>query len=221
MTKRNRRKKRKSRKKPIYKQVFFWLFIVSLLIIALLTNITSNLLKEVNKLNQELTIARVNPVNISGNNEVEESLESSSTEIIEQKIYTVNDEAKIYDKAGKETYSIKIIEVTTNLNEEDKNLTEDNPNPFKVTYEYKNYALDKPLKISGQFINAYINGIASNDMPYMINQTDVSQGKSARASIFFYSNEPLTDVSEVEVEYINDFSLKFEDSILFKVPLNK
>jgi hypothetical protein len=139
------------------------------------------------------------------------------------KAYELNEEAILTDDKGTDLYSLKIISATTNLTETSEFYTDGKPeNTIEVTYEYKNYNMEKPFLISSQFMEAIdSNGLAGKNMSMMRGQTEVSIGRSARTTIWFVMNKPVTDEEEIEIEYINDFTLGFEGVLSFTVPLEK
>lgn len=119
-------------------------------------------------------------------------------------------------------YSLKIINATTNLSETDSFYVGENPShAVEITYEYKNYSAETPIIINSQFINAYDeSGLAGKTQSIMIGQNEVPKGRSAQTTIFVVFNKDVTNLDEIEIEYVNDFSLGFEGAMTFKVPLS-
>lgn len=143
--------------------------------------------------------------------------ESTST----NQTYGLNEEAFVGTSATEPVYSLKIVKATTKLDNTDDFYTNGKPeNTVQVTYEYKNYNYDSPLIVRSQFINGYdSNGLAGETLSIMQGQNEVSKGKAAQSTIYIVMNEPMVDKSEIEIEYINDFSLNFDGSLIYKVPL--
>lgn len=157
------------------------------------------------------------------NESSEETKKYNSSEDEKYNVYGLNEEAVLTDDDGTDLYSLKIISATKNLTETSEFYTEGKPeNTVEVTYEYKNYNMETPFLISSQFMEAIdSNGLAGKNMSMMRGQTEVSIGRSARTTIWFVMNAPVTDEEEIEIEYINDFTLGFEGVLRFKVPLEK
>ncbi|WP_165004434.1 MULTISPECIES: hypothetical protein [unclassified Enterococcus] len=153
-----------------------------------------------------------------------ESTTSSRTEtdLSQKKTYGLNEEAILKDDQGNNIYSLKILKATTTSTSPDSVLTnEEHNNLIEVVYEYKNYNYPKAMSVKSQFLSAYdTNGIAGKDLGYMHGQTEVSSGgKASQSTMWFEMNSDLKDMNEIEIDYSNDFSLDFEGSLSFKVPL--
>ena len=147
--------------------------------------------------------------------------ESQTIESTELEIKGLNDEQKFGDDS-EDKYSLKIIKATTNLSETNEPYTNGKPeNTVEITYEYKNYNMETPISVNVQFLSAYDeNGTAGENMSMQSGQTEVPKGKSAKSTVWFVMDEPMTDQDEIEVVYGNDFALGFdEDSVTYKVPL--
>ena len=147
--------------------------------------------------------------------------ESQTIESSELEVKGLNDEQKFGDDS-EDKYSLKIIKATTNLSETDEPYTNGKPeNTVEITYEYKNYNMETPISVNVQFLSAYDeNGTAGENMSMQSGQTEVPKGKSAKSTVWFVMDEPMTDQDEIEVVYGNDFALGFdEDSVAYKVPL--
>lgn len=156
----------------------------------------------------------------------EKILESSTasqtqTNLSQKKTYGLNEEAILKDDQGNDIYSIKIIKATTSISPDSVATYEDHNNLVEVVYEYKNYNYPKAMSISTQFLSAYdINGIAGKDLGYMDGQTEVSSGgKASQSTMWFEMSSNPKDMNEIEIDYSNDFSLDFDGTISFKVPL--
>lgn len=153
--------------------------------------------------------------------EAENIEEEQAIESTELEIKGLNDEQKFGDDS-EDKYSLKIIKATTNLSETDEPYTNGKPeNTVEITYEYKNYNMETPISVNVQFLSAYDeNGTAGENMSMQSGQTEVPKGKSAKSTVWFVMDEPMTDQDEIEVVYGNDFALGFdEDSVTYKVPL--
>lgn len=138
------------------------------------------------------------------------------------KIYGLNEEAFIKDSKGNTLYSLKLLKATTALTQTNEIYTEGKPqNTVEVTYEYKNYSVDKPIIITSQFVHAFAkDGKAGKDVGMQSGQTEVNKGRSAQSTVWFVMPEEQTNENEIEIEYSDDFSLGFENkTIKFKVPL--
>lgn len=154
---------------------------------------------------------------------LEDSTQESSgaQDIIDSSVYGLDEEAILTDNNNQNLYSLKIIKATTNLSETSESYTDGKPeNTIEVTYEYKNYNMDSPMIISSQFMEAFDeNGLAGKNMSMMRGQSEVSKDRSAQSTIWFVMNDSVSDKSEIEIEYVNDFSLGFDGVLKFKVPL--
>ena len=150
-----------------------------------------------------------------------QSTSESGQETNGNQLFGLNEEAIIRDSSGKEMYSLKIIKATTNLTVNDDFYTDGKPdNTVEVTYEYKNYNYESPMLISSQFMEAFDqNNYAGKNMSMMDGQTEVSQGRSSQSTIWFVMNDVMIDKGEIEIEYVNDFSLGFDGVVKFRVPL--
>lgn len=147
--------------------------------------------------------------------------ESQTIESSDLDVKGLNDEQKIGD-GSEDKYGLKIIKATTNLSESDDLYTNGKPeNTVEVTYEYTNYNMETPINVNVQFLSAYdSNGSAGENMSMQDGQTEVPKGKSAKSTVWFVMDEPVTDQNEIEIVYGNDFVLGFDgDSVTYKVPL--
>lgn len=152
----------------------------------------------------------------NGSYEYDESLEP---DLISGK----NEETIFNDASGKPYYSLKIVKATTNLSETDDFYTNGLPeNTVEVTYEYKNYSYPEPMIINSQFINGYdSNGLAGTTQSIMVGQNKVSEGKSAQSTIFIVFPDAVSGMNEIDIEYLDDFSLGFDGVAKFKAELEK
>ena len=152
-----------------------------------------------------------------------QSTSESGQETNGNQLFGLNEEAIIRDSSGKEMYSLKIIKATTNLTVNDDFYTDGKPdNTVEVTYEYKNYNYESPMLISSQFMEAFDqNNYAGKNMSMMDGQTEVSQGRSSQSTIWFVMNDVMIDKGEIEIEYVNVFSLGFVGVVKFRVPLEQ
>lgn len=140
----------------------------------------------------------------------------------EDKTYGLNEEAFITDSQDNNRYSLKVLKATTALSDTSDLCTSGKPkNTVEVTYEYKNYAVEEPMLVSVQFVHAFDkDGRAGKDVGLQSGQTKVNKGRSAQSTVWFVMPEEQTNENEIEIEYIDDFSLGFENkTIKFKVPL--
>ena len=154
---------------------------------------------------------------------VTESTESKEKEAPkEDTLASVGEEVTISDQDGNEMYSLKIIEATTSITPDSVATYDDSyKNLLEVKYEYKNYNMDQAMSISTQFLSAYNEeGKAGSDLGYMDGQTEVSKGKSSVSTMWFEMPEDPSAYKNVEIDYSNDFSLGFDGTISFKVPVN-
>ncbi|GEM_PF-2504527 len=147
----------------------------------------------------------------------------SASEIISSEIpvFKDNEEAFIADADGNKLYSLKILKATTNLSETNEAYTDGKPqNTVEVTYEYKNYLVDKPMMITSQFVNAFdSNGLAGKNMSMMDGQTEVTKDRASQSTVWFVMQNDMTNESSVEIEYANDFTLGFDSAAKFEVSL--
>ncbi|MDT2427682.1 hypothetical protein ABQD97_06105 [Enterococcus avium] len=176
----------------------------------------SSLEKTVTSLKAENSKLRDTDVQTSSSSESGESTSSVKT-------FNPGEEAIIKNSSGKEMYGLKILKATTNLSADSSSeaYTDGKPeNTVEVTYEYRNINYDKPMLISSQFVEAFDeDGKAGKNMSMMDGQTEVSQGRSSQSTVWFVMDKPMGDAKEIDVEYLNDFSLGFEGVAKFKVPL--
>lgn len=170
-------------------------------------NSTSELKKENSSLKQQVA-------------KLEEKKEDQNSS--KEKNFGLNEEAFITNKStGEKIYSIKIIKATTVIKTNDNLYTDGKPeNTVEITYEYKNYKNQNPMIISSQFLGAFdSNGSAGKASGLMDGQTQVTEGRSSQTTTWFTMNGKMTDKNEIEIEYSNDFSLGFEGTKKFIVPL--
>lgn len=160
---------------------------------------------------------------LSNSEKPQESTSSSqaSSESTQIKTYGLNEEAILKDDQGNNIYSLKIIKATTAITPDSVATYDEHTNLIEVVYEYKNYNYPNAMSVSTQYISAYDpNGLAGKDLGYMDGQTEVSSGgKASQSKMWFEMNSDPNDISEIEIDYSNDFSLGFEDTLSFKVPL--
>lgn len=160
---------------------------------------------------------------LSNSEKPQESTSSSqaSSESTQIKTYGLNEEAILKDDQGNNIYSLKIIKATTAITPDSVATYDEHTNLIEVVYEYKNYNYPNAMSVSTQYISAYDpNGLAGKDLGYMDGQTEVSSGgKASQSTMWFEMNSDPNDISEIEIDYSNDFSLGFEDTLSFKVPL--
>lgn len=160
---------------------------------------------------------------LSNSEKPKESTSSSqaSSESTQIKTYGLNEEAILKDEQGNNIYSLKIIKATTAITPDSVATYDEHVNLIEVVYEYKNYNYPNAMSVSTQYISAYDpNGLAGKDLGYMDGQTEVSSGgKASQSKMWFEMNSNPNDISEIEIDYSNDFSLGFEDTLSFKVPL--
>ncbi|MEQ7162470.1 hypothetical protein ABQE15_16630 [Enterococcus gallinarum] len=160
---------------------------------------------------------------LSNSEKPQESTSSSqaSSESTKIKTYGLNEEAILKDDQGNNIYSLKIIKATTAITPDSVATYDEHTNLIEVVYEYKNYNYPNAMSVSTQYISAYDpNGLAGKDLGYMDGQTEVSSGgKASQSKMWFEMNSDPNDISEIEIDYSNDFSLGFEDTLSFKVPL--
>lgn len=149
------------------------------------------------------------------------SSSQASSESTQIKTYGLNEEAILKDDQGNNIYSLKIIKATTAITPDSVATYDEHTNLIEVVYEYKNYNYPNAMSVSTQYISAYDpNGLAGKDLGYMDGQTEVSSGgKASQSKMWFEMNSDPNDISEIEIDYSNDFSLGFEDTLSFKVPL--
>lgn len=154
----------------------------------------------------------------SPNDTSESSSENISSEI---PVFKNNEEAFIADVDGNKLYSLKILKATTNLSETNEAYTDGKPqNTIEVTYEYKNYLVDKPMLVSSQYVNAFdSNGLAGKNMSMMDGQTEVTKDRASQSTVWFVMQNDMTNENSIEIEYANDFSLGFDSAAKFEVPL--
>ena len=148
--------------------------------------------------------------------------ESSSANISSEiPVFKNNEEAFIADVDGNKLYSLKILKATTNLSETNEAYTDGKPqNTIEVTYEYKNYLVDKPMLVSSQYVNAFdSNGLAGKNMSMMDGQTEVTKDRASQSTVWFVMQNDMTNENSIEIEYANDFSLGFDSAAKFEVPL--
>ena len=82
--------------------------------------------------------------------------------------------------------------------------------------------MDQAMSISTQFLSAYNEeGKAGSDLGYMDGQTEVSKGKSSVSTMWFEMPEDPSAYKNVEIDYSNDFSLGFDGTISFEIPVTK
>lgn len=140
--------------------------------------------------------------------------------------FGINEEAILYNEDNLEIYSIKIIDATSVLSvnpDISEYYTNGKPeNTIQITYEYKNYNYGEPIDVKSQFFTVYDSkGLASEDSGFREGQSEVSDGKMARSTVWFVMDEPVDNIDTVEIEYANDFSLGFEGYISFEIPVTK
>lgn len=154
----------------------------------------------------------------SPNDTSESSSANTSSEI---PVFKNNEEAFIADVDGNKLYSLKILKATTNLSETNETYTDGKPqNTIEVTYEYKNYLVDKPMLVSSQYVNAFdSNGLAGKNMSMMDGQTEVTKDRASQSTVWFVMQNDMTNENSIEIEYANDFSLGFDSAAKFEVPL--
>lgn len=136
-------------------------------------------------------------------------------------VYKENEEVYITDENKNNLYSLKIVNATTNLKDSDDLYTDGKPeNTVEVTYEYKNYNVDIPMRINSQYMSAFDeNGMAGKNQGFMNGQTEVTKNRTSQSTIWFVMKENMTNKDYIEIEYTNDSYLGFADAIRFKVPL--
>lgn len=185
--------------------------------------------KEVSKLereNESLKSQNTKLLNrLENKNDTQKSSETKESSSKNNKdSYGLNEEVFISKAStGERVYSIKLIKATTALDSNSSSdlYTDGKPeNTVQLTYEYTNYKMSTPMMISAQFLNAYDStGLAGKAKGLIDGQTNVSEGKTSTTITWFVMNEKMTDKDKVEIEYANDFSLGFEGSKKFAVPL--
>lgn len=154
-------------------------------------------------------------------NNTTQSENTTSSESTSKKEFGLGEEAILKDNQGNDIYSLKIIKATTSISPDSVATYDDSyTNLVEVVYEYKNYDYESAMLISSQFISAYdSNGLAGSNLGYMDGQTEVSSGKAAQSTIWFEMPSDPSALDSIEIDYSNDFSLGFEDTISFTVPL--
>ncbi|UDM70708.1 hypothetical protein [Vagococcus fluvialis] len=197
------------------------LFLSALSIIGCSSNNSNNsTIDSLKKENEELKskISYYEKEENSPNDTSESSSANISSEI---PVFKSNEEAFIADADGNKLYSLKILKATTNLSETNEAYTDGKPqNTIEVTYEYKNYLVDKPMLVSSQYVNAFdSNGLAGKNMSMMDGQTEVTKDRASQSTVWFVMQNDMTNENSVEIEYANDFSLGFDSAAKFEVPL--
>lgn len=197
------------------------LFLSALSIIGCSSNNSNNsTIDSLKKENEELKskISYYEKEENSPNDTSESSSANISSEI---PVFKNNEEAFIADADGNKLYSLKILKATTNLSETNEAYTDGKPqNTIEVTYEYKNYLVDKPMLVSSQYVNAFdSNGLAGKNMSMMDGQTEVTKDRASQSTVWFVMQNDMTNENSVEIEYANDFSLGFDSAAKFEVPL--
>ncbi|WP_242387287.1 hypothetical protein [Enterococcus gallinarum] len=148
------------------------------------------------------------------------TVQSSNEEA--SKTLGMNEEAIVKDDQGKNIYSLKIIKATTSITPDSVATHDEHNNLIEIVYEYKNYNYPNAMSVSTQFLSAYdTNGLAGKDIGYMDGQTKVSSGgKASQSTMWFEMNSDPNNMNEIEIDYSNDFSLGFNDTFSFKVPVS-
>lgn len=152
----------------------------------------------------------------------EEEAASKEKEYLESEIsFGLNEEAVITDSSKNPAYSVKIIKATTALSQSGDFYTNGKPdNTVEITYEYKNYNIDEAMDVAVQFFAAYdSDGLAGETQSIQDGQNEISKGKSARSTIWIVMDKSMLETNEIEIDYSNDFTLDFNGTATFKVPL--
>lgn len=206
------------------KKIWFWISILEFAIILFLMfgiyAIGEGMTKDYNILTADYNALQSSIKDNSKVNNGNVTTKDSASEK-EQRIYNINEEAVIGDANNQPMYSLKIVEVNKGTDKTSEQYTDGKPdNTIEVVYEYKNYNMDTPIKISSQFLSAYSkDGKTGKTMSMMDGQTEVAKDRSSQSRIWIVMPDPVDTLSEIGIDYNNDFSLGFKDTISFDIKL--
>ena len=206
------------------KKIWFWISILEFALIFFLIfgiyAIGEGMTKDYNTLTAEYNALQSSIKDNSKVNNGNVTTKDSTSEK-EQRIYNINEEAVIEDANNQPMYSLKIVEVNKGTDKTSEQYTDGKPdNTIEVVYEYKNYNMDTPIKISSQFLSAYSkDGKTGKTMSMMDGQTEVAKDRSSQSRIWIVMPDPVDTLSEIGIDYNNDFSLGFKDTISFDIKL--
>lgn len=206
------------------KKIWFWISILEFALIFFLIfgiyAIGEGMTKDYNTLAAEYNALQSSIKDNSKVNNGNVTTKDSTSEK-EQRIYNINEEAVIEDANNQPMYSLKIVEVNKGTDKTSEEYTDGKPdNTIEVVYEYKNYNMDTPIKISSQFLSAYSkDGKTGKTMSMMDGQTEVAKDRSSQSRIWIVMPDPVDTLSEIGIDYNNDFSLGFKDTISFDIKL--
>ena len=150
------------------------------------------------------------------------ALLSKERKQIPDNVFSLNEEAIIFDYKGRDLYSLKITNVQASLSQTDETHNNSKPrNTIEISYEYKNYSYESPIEVSSEFLTVYNqNNSAGKKVSINNEQTKVSNGKSATTTTWFTMPESLQDSDAIKIVYEDDFSLGLYGSITFDISLN-
>ena len=210
-------------------KVWLWISIVELVIIlglcfslfavgTILTNDNNKISKQYNDL--LASVENENEVK-SEQSTTSDKAKNNTEESSSNKAYSIGEEAIISNSDNKPMYSLKIVSVNKDISETDSYYTDGKPeNTIEVVYEYKNYAMTDPMRINAQFISAFDNnGKTGKTMNMTDGQTEVADGKSSQSKIWIVMPENKETLTDIGIDYSNDFSNGFDGTITFNINL--
>lgn len=210
-------------------KVWFWITIVEFVIIIALCFslyvVGTSLIADNNKITKQyndLTYSiEKNGDTSSNTSKNEDSTQDNTKYGPSKKEYALGEEAVISNSDNKPMYSLKIVSINKDISETDSYYTDGKPeNTIEVVYEYKNYAMADPMRVNAQFISAFDNnGKTGKTMNMTDGQTEVADGKSSQSKIWIVMPENKETLTDIGIDYSNDFSNGFNGTITFNINL--
>lgn len=202
--------------KKLYKNGWFWGFLVMLVIAGFSLqdtgkNISENedLTKENSKLKKENERYEQLFATLSGQSS---SSSQSSSKETKQPVHGLNEESVLAENGTDKKYGIKITQADQNFNDHGKSLVGQTDmgagmnlsaeNGLQITADYTNYGLSDPFLASTQYFTIYDD---KGKTVEMLNQQDgqdeVTERHTGTTHFWVNLNKPVSQTKYIEIEY--------------------
>lgn len=202
-------------KKKFYKDVWFWLFIVAIVVAGLLLHDSltySNENDSLNSKNSKLVKENKQYKQLFSTLSGDSSSSETSSKSEKQPTYGLNEESVLAENGTDKMYGIKITQADQTFNDHGQglvgetemgagmNLSKDNG--LQITAEYKNYGLSEPFLARTQYFTIYDDdGNTAEMLQQQDGQDEVTEGHTGSTHFWVNLKKPVSQTKYVEIEY--------------------
>lgn len=205
-------------KNKFYKNVWFWLFIVAIVLAGLFFRgalINANKNDSLQQKNAKLVKENKQYKQLFSTLTGDSSSSDTNSESEKQPTYGLNEESVLAENGTDKMYGIKITQADQRFNDHGQglvgetemgagmNLSKDNG--LQITAEYKNYGLSDPFLASTQYFTIYDDdGNTAEMLNQQEGQDEVTENHTGTTHFWVNLKKPVSQTKYIEVEYKGD-----------------